>query len=242
MNESDFFSATELHADEFKAANTLEEFISLIPDNRASWQIGMMKSAIEKYGSEYWGHRYFATIKNHGFMTRALELPNVRKAAELFESVALYPMSTGGRASSYAETGAVFISTSGRDNGFAYFGPLGARYDWSPDWLKRGEKVRRQSGGQNWLTGGVPSPALKNCWGACEDPEWRLSTVEVIKWEDGRFLAVGRARNGFSSRWLAVLDAGESVMPMLSEWERGEIAAEKAAQAAAWVSSDSEQG
>lgn len=226
MNESTIYDITQRHPEAFSASGTLAQFAANIG--------GKYGDFLAKYGEpQSWASRYYATIKAHGFMPRALQFPDIRKASDLFESVHLASMATDGHAPSYFPE-FVFVSTS-RNPGFAYFGPIGARYSWSPEWLNRAppERIRRQSGGATFLTAGKPCARVAEEWHSGDD-EWKLSTLECIGWEDGRTLVVGRSRNGFSNAWVCLLDAGESVYPMLPEADRERIAAEKAKQAAAW--------
>jgi len=233
MEPVDFFKITEKFPAEFAAAKSFAEFAASLDASKPG-PGRVLQHIAERYGDEAYMSTYFHTVKAHGFVSRALSLPNVKTVAELFESVSLLPYSIGGDSCEIA--GMVFVSGL-RAKGFDYFGHLGATYDWSPKWLERNppEYIRRVSKPNQFLTGAKPSAALVEAWGSYgNDREWSLATVEAIRWEDGRTLICGRSRNGFGTQWLALLNPGETAVSMLSDHERGEIEAEKQAQIAAW--------
>lgn len=235
MEHVDLFRYSEQFAEQFAAANTFVEFAASLDANKPG-PGRLLQSIAERYPDSW--ELSFQTIKEHGFTGGPLLFPKAHKVADIFADVKLYPYATGGKRRDeidYVRDGYAFVSCVTRAKGFAYFGHLGARYDWSPTWLERGEKVRRLQGGQYWLTAAKPTQAVVDAYGSgCGADEWDLATFEAVTREDGRTLIVARANNGFGSRWLALLDVGESALPMLSDHERGEIAAEYEAQREAW--------
>lgn len=234
MEHVDLFRYTEQFPQEFATADTFADFAAAL-DASKSGPGRLLQSIAERY-PERWENA-FQTIKHHGFTGRELLMPSAHKVADIFEAVKLYPMQRGGLYRDqvqHTRDGYAFVSAL-RAKGFAYFGHLGARYDWSPEWLKRGEHIRRLQGGEHYLTGAKPTQAVIDAYGSgCGAGEWDLATFEAIQRDDGRILIVANAHNGFGSRWLALLDAGESALPMLTDHERGEIEAEHAAQREAW--------
>lgn len=234
MEMNDLHGYAQQNAEAFAASDTFAAFAAALDGSKPG--PGKLLQSIEARYPGQW-ERGYQTLKTHGFLSRALLLPTARKASDVFKSVSLYPFGAGGRyreETPYVAAGACFVS-EGRARGFAYFGKLGARYAWSPEWLKRGEKIRYVSGGQDWLTGAVPSDALVAAYGAGPGADdWDMATIEAIRWSDGRILITVNCHNGFGSRWVALLDANESVLPMLSDHERGEIEAEYTRQREAW--------
>lgn len=165
-------------------------------------------------------------------MSRALVMPHAKTVRELFADVSLYPYQMGGYRSDteYVKAGACFVMGS-RAKGFQFFGRLGATYEWSKEWLARGEKLRSVRGGNQWLTAAKPTQELVKAYGAKPgSDDWDLSTFEVVDWADGRRLVIGRCHNGFGVRWIALLNAEETALSMLGDHERGEIEAEEARQ------------
>lgn len=233
MEHADLFNYTKLFPAEFAAADSFAAFAAAL-DGSQPGPGKLLQHIAAKYPGAW--DNSFRTIKVHGFVGRPLLCPEARKAADLFAEVSLYPHATGGHyrhEEPHVQAGAAFISET-HAKGFAYFGPLGATYGWSPEHLARGSKIRSQRGGQNWLTGAKPTPAVVEAFGATGTDDWDLATFEVVRRDDGRQLVVARSHNGFGSRWLALLDAGETAVSMLSDHERGEIEAEMQRQREAW--------
>lgn len=233
MEHVDLFKYSEQFPAEFASASTFAEFANKLDASKPG--PGRLLQHIAATYPDSW-ELSFRTIKSHGFVGKALLLPEARKASDIFADVSLYPYGIGQTNRNdcpMVQAGAAFISAL-RAKDFAYFGRLGAKYEWSPEWLKRGEKIRRISGGEQWLTGAKPTQAVIDAFGPVTADEWGLATFEIVKRDDGRLLVIARCRNGFGERWLALLDAGESALPMLGDHERGEIAAEEARQVEAW--------
>jgi hypothetical protein len=238
MEYVDLFKYTEQFPAEFKAAATFHDFAFSL-DASTPGKGRLLQHIAEAYPGTW--EKAYQTIKEHGFTGGELALPHARKASDLFAEVSLYEYQTGGRyreQTNYVAAGAAFVSGVSRADGFAYFGRLGAKYEWSPEWLARGEKIRKVSGGIQYLTAAKPTQAVIDAYGPCGAGDWDLATFEAVRRDDGRILIVARSHNGFGNRWLALLDAGETANALLGEHERGEIAAEMARQAEAWKESD----
>lgn len=234
METVDLFRHTETHAAEFAASDTFAAFAAALDGSKPGTGKLLQHIAVTYPGT--WEATY-ATFKAHGFVGKALLMPHARKVSDLFDDVSLYAYTMGGRTraeTSYVRNGAGFVSHN-RAKGFGYFGRLGATYQWAPEHLARGAKVRSVRGGEQWLTGATPNAAVIAAYGAPAGPEdWDISTFEAIRWSDGRILVTVNCHNGFGTRWLAVLDADQSALSMLDDHERGEIEAERARQAEAW--------
>lgn len=233
MEVSQLFRYTEQFPEAFANSATFADFAAAL-DGSKPGPGKLLQHIAERYPDSWEGA--YQTFKAHGFLARPLAMPHARKVGDIFAGVDLYPYETGifrGQVQ-YVRNGAAFISSL-RAPGFAYFGRLGATYEWSPRWLERGEKIRSVRGGTQWLTAATPSVATVAAIGSvCGPGEWDLATFEVIRWQDGRQLVTTRSHNGFGARWLALLDAGESALSMLDDHERGEIEAEQARQVEAW--------
>jgi hypothetical protein len=234
MENVDLFKYTEQFPAEFAAAKTFAEFAASLDGSKPG--TGRLLQHIAAKYPDSW-ELYYRTIKAHGFVSRALAMPEAKSVRDIFASVSLYPYEIGGKFRSelqYVRAGAAFISGT-RAKGFDYFGRLGAIYEWSPKWLERGDKVRSVRSGTQWLTGAVPTHEVVKAYGAIAGPgEWELATFEAVRRNDGRILIIARSSNGFGNRWLALLDEGETALSMLDDHERGEIAAELEARRAAW--------
>lgn len=234
MEPADLFKYTQQFSAEFAAADTFADFAASL-DSSNPGPGRMLQHIADKYPGAW--ELCFQTFKTHGFVSKALLCPAARKVRDVFESVSLFPYETGGgfrHESQYVRAGAVFLSQT-RCPGFAYFGRLGATYEWASDHLTRGEAIRSVRGGSQWLTAAVPAESVVSAYGSKPGPDdWSLATIEAVQWADGRILLIARAANHFGERWLALLDAGETALSMLSDHERGEIAAEQERQNAAW--------
>lgn len=231
--ENDILRYTVQFPKEFEVADSLRDFALAVSGGDLDKPGPGKLLAHLADANDYWD-LYWRTIKAHGSMSKALAFPEAKSIGDIFESAWLAPFLSGGRTAQEDIThrnGGVFISCM-RDKDFAFFGTLGGIYEWSPRWLERGENVRSQRSGQSWLTYGKPTAAALKNWGAseAEDLEWGLSAIEAVKWDDGRRLIIGRSRNGFMTRWLAVLPPDQTAMSLLGEHELGEIAAEQVAR------------
>lgn len=236
MEHVDLIKYSEQFPAEFAAANSFAEFAASL-DGSKPGPGRLLQHIAEKYGDAW--DKSFRTIKAHGSSpSRALLMPEAKTVRDLFADVSLYPYETGGKYRDqiqYVRAGAAFISAN-RASGFAFFGRLGAVYEWSKEWLARGDKVRSVRGGSQWLTAAIPTQATVDAFGAIAGPgEWELATFEAVEWNDGRILIVARCNNGFGQRWLALLQPGETALSMLDDHERGEIEAERAREAEAYA-------
>lgn len=237
MEPAQFYGITERHAAEFAASATLAEFAASLDASKPG-DGRVLQHIVATYPDGYWTS-YYETIKAHGcFVSHALLMPHARKVTDLFESVMLAQSVNGcyRHEVPYVRDGYAFVSAM-RAKGFAYFGYLGATYGYSKDWLKRGERLPAilNSGSGNWLTAAKPNAAFIKAYGyAAGSGDYNLATIEAVQWSDGRILILARDNLGFSSRWIAILDAGESAMSMLSEHELGEIAHEESARLAGY--------
>lgn len=233
MNTADFYRATEQFPQEYASAATFAEFAASLDASKPG--IGRLLQHIAAKYPESW-EAYFATIKTHGrFLSRSLVMPHARKVTDIWESVGLFPM-TGGcarRDVPHVAAGHAFVSGT-RAPGFAYFGYLGAKYGFSAN----GTRAILRTGNGNWLTAAKPNESLRKAHIAAGPGEYETATYEAIRQNDGRILICSRDNLGIGSGdWIALLDAGQTALSMLSEHELGEIAAEQAAQAAAWPES-----
>lgn len=216
MEHKDIFDYTERFPEAFAAAATFAEFAAALDGDKPG-PGKLLQNIAAKYPGTW--ENNFQTIKAHGFTGRELILPHAKRAADLFADVSLYPYEYGIHRDQvqYVKAGAAFISAL-RAPGFCYFGRLGASY------VRNGKQYL--SGGQQVLTGARPTQAVIDAYGNAGPGECDLATFEAIKWEDGRILVTARATNGFGVRWLAILQPGEIALALMSEHERGEIAAE----------------
>lgn len=196
-----------------------------------------------------WARDSFATFKAFKargieFVSKPLPFPSAASAADLFEAARFVPTPEGGlyrdqAAKLLAERtggeGFVFVS-SHRAAEFALSAHMGGKLDWSPEWLARGERIRRRTGAAKFYgTYARPNAAVLKAWGDdMGEGEWALASVEAVKWESGHVLIIGRSHNGFANRWLALLDPGASLFPLMPQADRDFIEAERAAERAAW--------
>lgn len=220
MEMMDLAAYAEQYPEQFAKAETFSEFAQTL-DSSKPGPGRLLQHVASKYPGTW--DRAFRTIKRHGFQARELLLPDATKCADIFADVSLYPMNRGGHyrhACHYVAAGAAFISTI-RAADFAYFGHLGARYSKNP---KTGCGVIK--GGEMYLTAAKPTNAVIEAFGPVGSNGWDLATFEVVRRSSGELLVTAHTHDGFGSRWLCILGAGETVIPMLSEHERGEIAAE----------------
>lgn len=235
MNASDFFCICERHPEQFAKHETLAAFAASLDASKPG-EGKVMQWLVERYPDGYWPG-YYTTIKNHGFMSKALAMPHARKVTDIFESVMLAQSVNGVYRDQipYKALGYAFVSAL-RNPDFAYFGYLGAKYGWSKDWLKRGERLRAilRTNGNNWLTVAKPNAALRAIVGPAGPGDFQTATYEAIKRPDGRILITERDNTGIGTRWIALLDVGESCLSMLSEHELGEIKAEQAQRLAGY--------
>lgn len=234
MEISDLYEYTQRHPEQFAAANCFDQFAKALDGSKPGTGKLLQHIAAKYPGT--WDNA-FLTIKNHGYVGKALLLPHARKASDIFAAVKLFAGQGGvfRHELEHIKQGFAFVSAL-RSKDFEFFGYLDGVYDWSPDWLARGEKLRRVAKGKHYGTYARPTKAVIDCFGDVGAEEWDLATFEAIQRDDGRILITVRCNNGFGTRWLALLDAGESALPLLSEKEREQIAAEKQKQIAAWGS------
>lgn len=235
MNESEFFQRVTVECSaQFAEHDNFADFAASLDASKPGTG-RLLQNIAQKYPNGYWS-LYYATIKVHGFVGRALLMPKATKCRDIFADVSLYPYESGGlyrHQIQHVRAGAAYISGR-RAPGFEYFGRLGAIYEWSQRWLERGEKIKSIRGGTQWLTGAIPTQATVDAYGAIAGPgEWELGTFEAIKRDDG-ILVTAKCNNGFGSRWLALLDSDECALDMLDDHERGEIEAEIARRDDAW--------
>lgn len=221
---------------EFEASATVEVFASRLPHPGDGAVIAHYAA---RPGS--WTHQLFRTAKAHGLEKcphRYLSMPEAKTVADLIEDVRMFPMLTGGRTADELRRhvgGRVYLS--GRRDEIPS-GHFGGRYEWSADWLKRGDLVRAHMGAvQYWSSYGRPVPALLAAYGedGRTDYEWRMGCLEFIRWDDGRTLVTARANNGFASQWVAVLDVGAAdVESMIPQEQRDFLATERKKMRQAW--------
>lgn len=222
MEISDLAKYSEQFADEFARATTFHEFAFSLDASKAG--AGRLLQHIATKYPDSW-ESSFQTLKHHGFMMRQLLMPAAHKATDLFEAATLFPFQSGGirrEDVNHLAAGHAFVSALRAPN-FCYFGHLSATYQR----IHKGRLTRRISGGQMYLTGAKPKPEVVNAYGADVGAgEWNISTFEAITRDDGRILITINCNNGFGHRWLALLDAGETLLSLMGGHERGEIEAE----------------
>lgn len=230
MNYADAYNHFQSAPKEFEEAKTFSEFAQSLDASKAG--SGRLMQHYDTPNG--WIHDYFLTVKNHGFVGGVLIMPEARTIKDLFADVSLYPTKSGGyrHEEPYIRAGAAYLSVR-NDDGFAYHGPLGAKYTTRDD--GRGGRIRCQGAAQRWITCAIPTPALVAAYGKpCGPDDWDLATLEITKWNDGRLLVTARSHNGFGRAWVSILNAGESALTMLDDPEREQIAREIAARDAAW--------
>lgn len=234
MGPTTLHGITTRHPEAFARCDNLREFAYSLDASKPG-DGRLLQHVADKY-PDYWD-RMYRTFKAHGFMTKALAMPEARKARDVFASVSLYPRDGAGKTRnecSLAKAGAAFISTT-RAKNFAFSDHLGASYGWSARFAPGEVRAILKTGNGMWLTGAVATPEALAALGAKHGSgDYDLATFEAVQWEDGRILLTARDHLGYGDTWVALLDPGETTLAMLSDHERGEIAAEEAAKAAAW--------
>lgn len=227
MEMIDLYNYTQQHEKQFTSAETFADFANSLDASAPG--AGRWLQHVNKTYPGSW-ERAYRTIKRHGFQSRELLLPDATRVSDIFESAKLYPSGGAGgfrRETPYVADGAAFVSAL-RAPGFCFSGHLGAEY------TKGRFGHGCISGGEWYLTGAKPTQAVVDVYGGCGSGEWDLATFEIVKREGGELLVVVNSHNGFGSRWLCILDAGESCFPLFTAKERETIKAELARKAEAF--------
>lgn len=205
---------------------------------------------IEKAPGSWWveAFRTFKALnaRGLGYIAKPLALPEARTAADVFDAARYLPTPPGGLYRDEAERlvarqakgdGFRFLSSS--RGAFAPCGQVGGKRDWSPDWLARGEKLRRIMGSSFYATYAKPNAAVIAYWRdtMTDHPDrgdFGLGGFEAVDRGEGGVLIIGRATGGIGARWLALLDPGATIGPLLPPEDLELIAREKAAAVEAW--------
>lgn len=219
------------HPDAFAVAPTLAAFVAAIPDTAAARVLAPYVGG--------WADLAYRGAKAHGLdLTphRVLFCPEARDIAELVEDVRYLPLARCGlyRDQALALVGnRTFVMSSRCPD--VPFGSVGGKCDWSPDWLAKGEKVRRRMGATAYGTYCRPSSVIATGLadgGYGTDP---ISTLDLVRWHDGRTLVTARYDDYPGTPWLAVLDAGKcDLVALMPEKDREIIAENKRAEIEAW--------
>lgn len=219
----------------FETSETIETFIGKLPPAQAGRAAMWLYTPDPRDGDRVW-----RMAKAHGLdacPNRVLYLPEATRIAELVCDVCFLPLPPGGlhREQARAAVGdrMFVVSHSARD--VVPFGQMGGKRDWSPDWLARGEKIRRHSGGKFYGTYAQPTAALRKAFDAHTGGE--LRALELVRRADGRVLCIARGGPSTFSfdMWAAIIlpDSCDLVSLMPPE-DQQLIADNKAAERAAW--------
>lgn len=194
-----------------------------------------------------WWELVFRTFKamkarGVGYMGQTLAFPEVATLAELFELARYIPNPPGGLYQSERDTftrekagAAGFLFVSGRNDGAGATAPcghVGGTRDWSPPPIS----CRRLGGGSVFhSTYAKPRALVLKAWGTYDGDDaegFALSSFELVTHDTGRTLVIGRSRYG--SRWLAYVDAGETMESLMPQGDRDVIERGRFAERAAW--------
>ena len=228
------------HPEAFARSETLEQFAANIGG-------GEGENLARYVGG--WADYSFRTAKTHGLdkaPARPLYCPEARTLADLVEDVRFIPTPPGGmyrdEARAYVD-GRFFVYSSHRQGRAGEDGgeslprySVGAEYGYSSTRDGAGNPIRRQSGGVDHATYARPTKALADAWAAIVDSTpGTISALELIRWADGRTLAVASHINGIFDLWAAVLDPGAADgLALMPEADRALVEAERAKMRDAW--------
>ena len=216
--EDEIWQAMQSFPEQAKRSETLSEFagnVGGIDVAKGKWLC-----YIAERNEDYW-NRTFQTFKRCGYVAKTLAFPNARKVEDVFERVDLAEHKPG--YSRYPGTCFLGCVGSRAPKDFGWFGRLGASY------VRAGRPYL--SGGAQYSTQAKWAPAVLEWWRANVGPiagDYGPTNCEVIDWGERGILIAATFSTILGSRWIAILDKGQSALNMLSEHERGEIRAEEA--------------
>lgn len=230
---ADMLARFQRHPEAFAKAHTPAEFCDLLGD---TGDAGVIAHYIKV--PDTWTYYLWRQAKAQGLDTcthRVLYMPEAKRLSEIVEDVRFLPqLEGGGTRDEYARhtDGRVYLSGH-RASGIPC-GTMGGKRDWSPDWLTRGEKVRRHMGGKFYGTYARPTAAAQEVFAKIVGGT--IGGLEFVRWDDGRTLTIARDKDsGIFQLWLALLAPGEcDAMALMSDGDRKLYESNKAADLAAW--------
>lgn len=216
--ENEIWNAIQSFPEQAKRSETLSEFAGNVAG--VDVRKGKWLSWIAEQNEDYW-NRTFQTFNRCGYTAKTLAFPNARKLSDVFERVDLVEWKPG----EDREPGVCSLSCVGSraPKGFGFFGRIGANY------VRGGRQYL--SGGTQYHTQAKWSAQVLDWWKQNVGPitgDYEPGSCDAIDWGDRGVLIVATYPLILGSRWLALLDPGQSALDMLSEHERGEIRAEEA--------------
>lgn len=229
----DMLARFQRHPEAFVKATTPEEFITLIKGNDAK----VLPLYLQKDNS--WTRYLWRTAKAHGLKDcphQVLYMPEAKALSEIITDVRFLPLPTGGKTRDETRRqveNRIFISgLRARDS--VPFDSVGGKRDWSPDWLARGEKVRRHMGGTSYGTYAYPTAAANAAFNSIIGG--RIGGLELIAWDNGRTLCIARDNDGgIFTLWMALLSPGQAdARQLMPEADQRLIAENKQAEREAW--------
>lgn len=201
--------------------------------------------------------RTFKAFRARGLTTyvdRPLALPDAATVADLFEAARF--IETPGGARTHQDSlsvlearaggpGFLFASGASRGKNAAPCGHMGGVRSWSPKFLASGENIRQHTGGAFFASYVKPNDAVRADWEKhVGDPDGKgqgqgagdfsLGGFEFVERADGVLIIARAGGSGIFQRWIALLPPGSSLVEIMPQADRDFLAAEMAAEVAAW--------
>lgn len=221
MECDQIFRLTEKHPDAFAQSATLPEFADAIG--------GGIADVLRKYAAG-WGGLYYRSLKAHPgrYFGAALHMPEAKRMAELFTAAAFLPHESGRNS---APAGFRHISAHGASGVAPARNMGGKRYVVAH---ADGTAHRGISGSRFHCTYAEPSAAAVAALDSYFGYQGGAESFEIMDRGDG-LLVTARGRGGIGLLWLALLDAGESLIPLMPPAVAEALAADAATDAATYA-------
>lgn len=223
MHNEHLWKVIQNHKDAFEKCETLSDFVEETKEKSLENFVGG------------WADRLYKTYKHHGHLSgpivRSLFMPEVKRLEEIVYDVRYLPLPPNGSYASEAKSAVdnrIFV-TATRAKGVP-FGYVGAKYDWSPEWLVRGEKIGRVSNGKRYGTyARLKSEAIEQ-WEKHIANQNAISSIELTDWDNGKTLVCIRHENSLLGMWLALVDSSQTMFDLLPEDEKDLVRLDEKAQ------------
>lgn len=225
MDVADIYEHFKKHPAEFQGAATMVEFADAIG--------GGLGELLRKYAAG-WAGRVFETVKAHPntFLYRPLLLPRARTFADLFSGAVYAEHVTTQKSGSHstAPAGFCFVSATRAKDAVPCGHHSGTRYVVK---FRDGTAVRGRSGAKFMLSYAKPRDETIAAIGGNLGGSGGIGSFEAVTRDDG-ILIIANAPRHLGSDWVALLNAGESLLPLMPPEVAPMLAAEAEADRAAW--------